>query len=399
MHPKLSVLAVFALSSTLAAQTQNVPAPGGTVPLYRVNVIERTVKSVNYQYRSGPTLIDFRGTVLLPEAKGQATVESKAGRTEIDAKLEHLSPPTRFGHEYLTYVIWAITPQGRPKNLGEVLAGHSDKASLHITTDLPAFGLIVTAEPYAAVRQPSDVVVMENQIRPETAGQIEPINAKYELLPRGQYTYTVPADMVAAEGNGPKVSMDRYESLLQVYQAQNAVQIAKAMGADQYAPDTFHKAEVELANAQNLNASKADRAQVVMAAREAAETAEDARAIAMKHKQDAEVAAAQAKASQEEQRRMAAEAETRRVREEASADRMQLDQERQAREQAEAQTAAAQLAAQQAQQAQQAPAPRVTIVERPSSNDSQEKLAVRTSLFRNCMAQGYRPSIVLAASW
>ena len=214
----------------MALAAQNAPAQSGSVPLYHVTVIERTVKSVNYQYRSGPIPIDFRGTVLLPEAKGQAIVESKAGRTEMDAHLEHLKPPTRFGPEYLTYVMWAVTPQGHAKNLGEVLPGHSDKASLRITTDLPAFGLIVTAEPYAAVRQPSDVVVMENEIRPETVGQIEPINAKYELLPRGQYTYTVPSDMVAAEGNGAKVPMDQYESLLQVYQAQNAVQIAKAAG-------------------------------------------------------------------------------------------------------------------------------------------------------------------------
>ena len=388
MYRKMLAVTTLALSGTFGAWAQNPTPQGGSVPLYHVTVIERTVKAINYQYSSGPTPIDFKGTVLMPEAKGQAMVESKAGRTEIDAKLEHLRPPTRFGHEYLTYVMWAVTPQGHPKNLGEVLPGHSDKASLHITTDLPSFGLIVTAEPYAAVRQPSDVVVMENEIRPETLGQIEPINAKYELLPRGHYTYQVPSDMVAAEGDGAKVPMDQYESLLQVYQAQNAVQIARAAGADQYAADTMHKAEVELANAQSLRASKADRSAVVMAAREAAETAEDARTIAIQHKHDAEIAAAREAASQEQSRRMAAEAEAQRLRAEASADRMQLDQERTARQQAEAQAAAAQAAAQQARLTP-APAPVVVTVP-PAHNDAQQKGALRASLFQQLNGSGLR---------
>ena len=140
MNRKLILLFAlgFFFTSGLSAQT---------VPLYRVTVIERTLRAVDYRYHGGPTQIDFRGTVLLGDAKGQATVESKGGRTEIDAKFQNIAPPTRFGREYLTYVLWAITPEGHPKNLGEVIAGGSDKAKLHVTTDLQAFGLIVTAGP------------------------------------------------------------------------------------------------------------------------------------------------------------------------------------------------------------------------------------------------------------
>src|ERR1700729_1993481 len=169
---------------TLLGLFLTVPLRPQEVPIYRVTVTERTVKAINYQYRNGPTPIDFIGTVLLPEAKGDAVVESKSGRTAIDAHVTHLPAPTRFGREYLTYVLWAITPEGHPKNLGELLPGSSDKAHVKVTTDLQAFGLIVTAEPYAAVRQPSDVVVLENQIGPDTLGSSEPIKAKYELLPR-----------------------------------------------------------------------------------------------------------------------------------------------------------------------------------------------------------------------
>jgi len=187
-------------------QTFGQPAEQKSVPIYSVNVIERTVKAVNYQYRSGPTMIDFRGTVLLPEAKGDAIVESRQGRTEIEAHLNHLLPPQRFGREYLTYVLWSISPEGRPHNLGEVVPGGSGKASVRVTTDLQAFAMIVTAEPYSAVRQPSDVVVLENQLRPDTAGSTVTVNAKYELLPRGQYTWNVNSSLSAEIANSPKVS-------------------------------------------------------------------------------------------------------------------------------------------------------------------------------------------------
>ena len=89
---------------TLPSVCQETGPKTGTVPIYRVTVVERNVDAVNYQYRAGPTKIDFRGTVLLAEGKGDATVESQRGRTEIDAKFEKLVPPTRFGREYLTYV-------------------------------------------------------------------------------------------------------------------------------------------------------------------------------------------------------------------------------------------------------------------------------------------------------
>src|ERR1700758_5572584 len=105
-------------------------------PIYRVTVVSRTLPAVNYEHRGGPTKIDFQGTVLLPKAKGEAIVESKRGRVSVDAKMEHLDPPTKFGREYLTYVLWAITPEGRPKNLGEVLVDDSNKAHIAVTTDM-----------------------------------------------------------------------------------------------------------------------------------------------------------------------------------------------------------------------------------------------------------------------
>src|SRR5580700_786965 len=242
MTSKLLLTTALGFFCTFLATGQNQP----TVPIYRVTVVDRTVSAVDYQYRNGPTNIDFRGTILLPQAKGGAIVESKAGRTEIDAHFDRLQAPTRYGREYLTYVLWAITPDGHAKNLGEILAGGSDKAHLQVTTDFQAFGLIVTAEPYSAVRQPSDVVVLENVPRPDTIGGTEPIQAKYELLPRGHYTYNVQEGMAAAEANAVRLSPSQYQSVVELYEAQNAVQIAQSAEAGRYAPDTLAKAQNQL---------------------------------------------------------------------------------------------------------------------------------------------------------
>jgi len=343
------------------------------VPLYRVTVIDRTVSAVDYQYRNGPTTIDFAGTVLLPTAKGEAIVESKEGRVEIDARFGRLAPPTRFGREYLTYVLWAITPEGHAKNLGEILPGSSDKAHLRVTTDLQAFGMIVTAEPYSAVRVPSDVVVLENEVRPDTIGRREPIQAKYELLPRGQYTYNVPSDFAAADGNGPRLTRDEYQKTLEVYQAQNAVQIAEAAGAAQYAPDTLGKAAELLREAQAAQAAKAGVATVVTRARHAAQTAEDARILAVQRKQQDELAAARARAARAEALQARAESAAQTAQAQAAASRASLEQERADRRQAEAMAAAA--------QAPPPPQPQPAMEMRPPVEPDRQRTELRMRLF------------------
>src|SRR5436190_798703 len=187
---------ILAMASVLIAATQAGAAQvqqRGKQPIYTItiNVVARTTKAVNYQHRNGSTTIDFKGTPLLPTARGEAKVESKQGYIEVEVEFDNLQPASRFGPEYLTYVMWAISPEGRAVNLGEVIL-NGTKSKLDVSSDLQAFGLIVTAEPYFAVTQPSDVVVMENFIRPETRGLVQQIDAKYELLQRGQYTTNVP---------------------------------------------------------------------------------------------------------------------------------------------------------------------------------------------------------------
>jgi len=280
------VSAFLMVSGLVAAQSPQAPNPvqqstenatrmaAGAMPIYRITVVERTTKAVNYNHRSGSTKIGFRGTALLPSARGEATVESKQGVIKIDARMDKLQPATTFGPEYLTYVMWAITPEGRATNVGEILL-NGDKTKLDATTELQSFGLIVTAEPYFAVTQPSDVVVMENFIRPDTTGTIEQVDAKYELLKRGQYTLNVnPADIHPQQLNA-KVPLELYE-------ARNAVQIARWTGADTYAAETYQKAVVGLENAEGYLTGKAGRKPIGTVAREAVQMAEDARIITVR---------------------------------------------------------------------------------------------------------------------
>lgn len=329
-----------------------------SVPIYRVTVVERTVKAINYEYRKDPTMIDFRGTVLMPKAKGEAVVQSKQGRTAIDVSFQRVNEPSAFGREYLTYVLWALTPDGRPHNLGEIIPNSLDHSHLQVTTDLQAFALIVTAEPYSAVRQPSDVVVMENQVRPDTTGIIKEVNARYELLPRGHYAWEVPPALSAAEANGPKVSTREYEELIEIYQAQNAVGVARAAGAAQYAPEPLAKAETLLREAQQRHDRKADRTLAIQEAREAAQSAEDARLIAEQRKQQEKLATAQADASTAQQAKLQADAArieaqsaARSAQAQTDAAQAQAAAERDARVRAEQQAVVAQSQAAEAQSA------------------------------------------------
>ena len=287
----LCSLIAFTISSLPALPGQvGAPAPSQapsnqTVPIFNVTVVQRALQAVNFERHSGPTEIDLKGTVLMAKAEGKATVEVKNGYTKIDLNIKHLQPPTQFGTEFLTYILWAITPDGHPINLGEVIANGSDKASMHITSPYSTFGLLITAEPYFSVPYPSDVVVMESSVRPDTIGRVEEVQAKYELLPRGQYTLNIQASQLASAAmkNQPGVSMDEYEAILELYQARNSVQIARADGAGRYALGTLNKAQGYLDQAEAAYTQR-NWKNVTDSARQAVEAASDSRTIAMRQK-------------------------------------------------------------------------------------------------------------------
>lgn len=363
------------LAAGLCAQTPE-PAQAQTStgePIFRVTVVERTTNAISYRHRDGWTKVDLQGTPLAPDATGHADVNSRAGYIEIKTEMHKLLPASQYGAEYLTYVLWAITPEGRAKNLGEVVLD-GGSSHLDVTTDLQAFALVVTAEPYFGVTQPSDVVVMQNVVRQDTVGKIETMSVKYDLLKRGTYTSGNPARYHAlkAEKAVP----------LQLLEAQNAVEIAQVANADQYAKDTYDTADNLLKQAEAYQARKAGSKPVIMTAREAVQDAETARLLALKRAEEARVARekqeaadreaaanaaaekaarekAQADAQAAESARVAAEQAQKAAEEKAAAEAAKVQEEaerlkeEQARLSADEQQKAAELAKMQAQQAEE----------------------------------------------
>ena len=305
---RLGVILSLSVGSLLPlglwAQAPEPTQNSGGQPIFRVTVVERTTNAVSYRHRSGWTKVDLRGTPLAPDATGHADVNSRPGYIEVKTEMHKLLPASQYGPEYLTYVLWAITPEGRSKNLGEVVLDGGN-SHLDVTTDLQAFALIVTAEPYFGVSQPSDVVVMENVVRQDTLGKIEQTSVKYDLLKRGTYT------MTGTPGKFHAVKTDKAVPL-QLLEAENAVQIAQVANADQYAKDTYDSADNLLRQAETYQARKAGSKPVIMTSREAVQNAETARLLSLKRQEDERIAREkQAAADQEAAARAAADASAR----------------------------------------------------------------------------------------
>ncbi|MGA3024986.1 MAG: OmpA family protein [Bryobacteraceae bacterium] len=405
MFKHLAVTTIVATALLIGQNEPPSPAPNPTSTpappsdqaedmgaVFKVEVVARTAQAVNYLHRGGSTKIDFKGTVLMPAGKGDATVESEKGDIRVSATFHNLVAPQTFGPEYLTYVLWAISPDGRALPLGELTLsqwGMGSESSIKTTSDIQTFGMIVTAEPYYAVTQPSDVVVMENEVRPDTRGVIEAIEAKYELLPRGAYTMKGHAPGFVPVDVGKKLPRELLE-------AENALQIAKVAAADQYAPDSYQKADAALQQAERYQVQKPGQKPVITMAREAAVRAEDARVIAVRRQiaerqeQERQAAAAREKeardkAEAEAQQRAKAEAETR------------AEAERRARAEAdslaaEKARAAAQAAAQEAdrQRAAAEQAKAASEQARAEADAARQQLAVEADKARQSAAEADR---------
>lgn len=371
MNRQVPIILAVLLGST-GAFAQSAPQTPNPVPIFRVTVVGRTIKAINYRHRSATTLVDFRGTDLMPQALGQANVQAKVGAIRVEAHFKHLPPASSFGPEYMTYVLWAISPEGRPVNLGEVLPDHDGNAVLNVTSDLQAFGMIVTAEPYFAVTQPSDVVVMENFVTDRTNGTVEEVDAHFELLRRGEYALNV------TPGQVTPIAVTDQKTPIEVYEARNAIRIAQWAGAQTYASDTLSKAELDLQNAEGLKWH--DKKEAITDAREAAQTAEDAREItirkliAQEQEQTREKAvAAQLAAQQAQAQSQADAAAAERARGQAAA----AQQAQAAAEQEQAQADAAKQAAEAQKAAAEAQAQQAQMI---ANQAEQEKQALRAKL-------------------
>jgi outer membrane protein OmpA-like peptidoglycan-associated protein len=303
------------------------------------STVSRTTKAVNYRQAGGSTKISFQGTDLMPGASGEAKVEYKANHVQIDAQFDGLQDSTKFGLEYLTYVLWAISPQGRAVNVGEV-AVKKGVGAVKGVTDLQTFGMIVTAEPYYAVTQPGDEVVLENVLTKALESHVEDISAKYELLGRGSYASANTKIEDAVFG------VDR-SAPLELFQARNAVRIARNAQADKYAASSMSKADSQLKTAEEMYRDKKDKKRLIAAARNVVQTAEEARVIAVQKKSEEE-----AQLAADAERKAAAEREAK-ARADAAAETLRRQQADQARAQAETAQAEAERMRQQAEKAKQ----------------------------------------------
>jgi outer membrane protein OmpA-like peptidoglycan-associated protein len=356
LNTKVLLALGITLSLSAFAQTNSqstmVVEPMEHTPTFRVTVVSRNVQAINYKHRGGATKVDFAGTDLMPQANGQAKVESKKGYIEIEVEFGNLERPTTFGNEYLTYILWAISPEGRAINLGEILVGDNHRSKVDVTTDLQAFALIVTAEPYYAVRQPSNVVVLENIVREDTKGTTEAMHTKYELMERGGYIPTgYKFDPVVLNTRLP----------LEFVEARNALRIAQSEGAETYARDSYQHASLLMDQVDQDAINKhTDRKAMIGKAREVVQTAEDARAITVKkieverlenERQAAASAQAQTQAEADDATRQKERAQADQARAERATSRAESDTARAqaAKAQAESDTATAQANAAQAQ--------------------------------------------------
>src|SRR5262249_43834708 len=152
-----------------------------------------------------------------PQATGEAKIEAKRGVTNIEAEVAGLIDPGKLGAEFLTYVLWVVSPEGRATNIGEIQLDSSRRGKLKATTPIQTFSLFVTAEPYFAVRQPGEMIVMVNELRKDTKGKIVMID-NYQLITRTQYQKL---------GNPLALTLDLKNVPLEMYEARNAVEIAK----------------------------------------------------------------------------------------------------------------------------------------------------------------------------
>lgn len=348
----------FGVASAQAQSTAQTPSSSpGTVA--------RTTKAMNYRRASGSTKVSLQGTELMQGASGDAKVESKSNRMEIDVKFLGLEDATKFGLEYLTYVFWAVSPQGRAENLGEI-AVKSGSAHIKAITDMQTFGMIVTAEPYFAVTQPGNMVVLENLVPANASGKVENIDATYELIGRGAYSSSNTKIENAIFGIDQKTPRELFE-------ARNSLRIARNAAAGKYAASTLAKAEQQLLTAEDAYRQKRDRKTVESTARDAVETAEEARVMSVKQKAEEDArarAAAEKRAAEEREAKARADAEAEVARRQAAD---------QARQQAEQAKADAERMKQQAEQAAQEAARQKAEAEQVAQEAARQKEAAETA--------------------
>lgn len=260
------------------------PGPGlqvaaATAPGARATV-SRRVRIIDFTHLSSPAGIVFRYTTLAPGAAGQAEIVPAGAWLKIHGIFSNLPAASQLGPQDLTYTLWQVTPDGRTANLGEVEVTGSG-GEIHTKSRAHRFGLIVTAEPYFAVSQPSSAMAFESDLTPGSAPGAPLPQATCELL-----LAAIGSHLATRSTPDPKAAK---EPLL-FEEARRALAVARAAGAAEYAPQTLGTAEQTLEIAERLLGQRAKAADVHDAAQEAVLIAEDARVLAVARQRRAQAA-------------------------------------------------------------------------------------------------------------
>src|SRR5919197_4872933 len=240
----------FRLAAALACALLAFPA----LALAQTDVRRETV-AVTYPLEQTVSL-KFRGTTRLPRLKGEAKVKRTGRRnTRVELEVENLPRAYELGSVYTTYVLWAISPEGRADNLGEIKRGGSMfvNSKVDVTTPLETFALIVTAEPHYLVRAPSRMVVLEN-LPPRNPG-----DAQVATVP---VTYIGNSSDYFRDPRVPDLAdRDLVRTPTSLLGARQAVNLARYAGAERDAPQELAEAQAQLEQAENawrLNQSEAE---------------------------------------------------------------------------------------------------------------------------------------------
>jgi outer membrane protein OmpA-like peptidoglycan-associated protein len=372
----LSVFMPFLILAMSAFSWSQKPASLG---LAETGSIAKSTQAFAYQIGGGSTKIDLKATELMPDAKGEAKIEAKQQGTKIEAKVKDLLPPSTFGAEFLTYVLWAVSTEGRTDNLGEVQINKNGDGKLEVNSQMQVFSLILSAEPYFAVRIPSELVVLENQMRRDTRARMFPVES-YTLMERARYQKL---------GNPLALSLDLKNVPLEMYQARNAIEIARTSGAEKYAPVIFAQAEASLKMAETALARKGNKRAIISTARQTVQFSEDARTLTVQRQEEEKLAEerrlaeeAEQEAEQEKLRRAQAEAERAQALLEQEKAKRLAAEEASRRAEAEAERQRALLVKDQARQAEQEARQAAADAERRRILAEQEKAQLRAKLLK-----------------
>jgi outer membrane protein OmpA-like peptidoglycan-associated protein len=234
-----AVLFVFALCVGTAAQAD----------------IRRETVAVSYPLEQTVSL-KFRGTTRLPRLTGAAKVRRTGRRnTRVEMSIDNLPRAYELGSVYTTFVLWAVSPEGRADNLGELKRSGSQfiDTKIDVTTPLETFALIVTAEPHYLVRSPSRMVVLEN-LPPRDPGDAQVSTVPVQYIGNTSDYFRDP--------RVPDLADREYiRTPTSLLGARQAVQLARYAGAERDASAELGEAQTMLAQAENawrLNQSEAE---------------------------------------------------------------------------------------------------------------------------------------------